>query len=179
MKATPDMRKVRFSFRDRVLLIPSELILSAKYALFAAFLFLLLSGIGSGIYSFNRVTTYGITSAIMFLSVFIIGTVLPPVLLPWLPGRAFSIKGTWVGLILILGSVWYSRYHPEVFPSMLKLAGWIFIIPAVTSFIAMNFTGSTTYTSLSGVRKEIKIAMPIQISTILIGMGLLIAGGFV
>jgi len=179
MKATPKMRKVTFSFRDRVVLIPAELVLSAKYALLAAVLFLLLAGFGTGIYSLDRVVTHGIASAAMVLVIYITGTVLSPALLPWLPGRPFSVKGAWVGLILALGVVLYASYHPQVFPSMFKLAGWIFIILPVTSFIAMNFTGSSTYTSLSGVRKEMHIAVPIQISTAVIGSGLWIAGLFV
>jgi len=179
MKATPEMRKVRFSFRDRAVLIPADLILSAKYALFAAVLFLLLSGFGTGIYSFNRVATHGIASAVILMIVYIIGTTLPLALLPWLPGRPFSLKGVWVGLILALGVVLYSSYHPQVFPSLLKLAGWIFIILPVTSFIAMNFTGSSTYTSLSGVRKEMHVAIPIQISAAVIGLGLWITGLFI
>jgi acetyl-CoA decarbonylase/synthase complex subunit gamma len=179
MKATPDMRRVRFSFRDRVVVVPADLILSVKYALLAAVLFLVLSGFGTSIYSFDRVATHGITSAVMALVVYIAATVLPLALLPWLPGRPFSLKGAWVGLILALGVVLYASYHPDVFPNMLKLAGWIFIILSVTSFIAMNFTGSSTYTSLSGVRKEMHIAVPIQISSAAIGLGLWITGLFV
>jgi acetyl-CoA decarbonylase/synthase complex subunit gamma len=179
MRATPQMRRVRFSFRDRVVLIPADLILSAKYLVLAAAIFLLLSGLGAGTYSLNRVTTYGVASAVVLLLAYVAGTILPPVLLPWLPGRPFSLKGAWVGFVLALGVLWWGVGHPEVFPGMLDVVAWLFIIPAVTSFIAMNFTGSSTYTSLSGVRKEMHTAMPIQISIAAVGLGLWITALFV
>jgi len=179
MKATPEMRGVSFSFRDRIVLIPAELVLSAKYAFLVAALFLFLSGFGPGIYSFNRVVTYGIPSAGVILLAYISGTILPPVLLPWLPGRAFSLKGAWVGLVVVPGVGWYGLNHSEVFRGTHDILAWLFIIPAVTSFIAMNFTGCSTFTSLSGVRKEMRIAMPIQISIAFIGLVLWVLGLFV
>jgi acetyl-CoA decarbonylase/synthase complex subunit gamma len=35
----------------------------------------------------------------------------------------------------------------------LETAAWLLLMPAISAFTAMNFTGSTTYTSLSGVKK--------------------------
>jgi acetyl-CoA decarbonylase/synthase complex subunit gamma len=40
----------------------------------------------------------------------------------------------------------------------------------------MNFTGSSTFTSLSGVKKEMKSAIPLQISLSVIGLALFITG---
>jgi acetyl-CoA decarbonylase/synthase complex subunit gamma len=34
----------------------------------------------------------------------------------------------------------------------------------LSSFLAMNFTGASTYTSLAGVKKEMKIAVPVQVA---------------
>lgn len=48
---------------------------------------------------------------------------------------------------------------------------YLFLLPPPASFLAMNFTGSTTYTSLSGVVKEMRIAVPAQI--ISAGLGIL------
>jgi acetyl-CoA decarbonylase/synthase complex subunit gamma len=42
----------------------------------------------------------------------------------------------------------------------------------MASFLAMNFTGASTFTSLSGVVKEMKIALPLQI--ISAGLGILV-----
>ncbi len=36
------------------------------------------------------------------------------------------------------------------------------IIPALVSFTGMNFTGASTYTSLSGVVREMRVAVPVQ-----------------
>jgi multisubunit Na+/H+ antiporter MnhC subunit len=47
---------------------------------------------------------------------------------------------------------------------------------AVSSFVAMNFTGSSTYTSLSGVKKEMKLAIPLQIASSVIGLVMFIMG---
>ena len=44
------------------------------------------------------------------------------------------------------------------------------ILPPIASYLAMNFTGSSTYTSLSGVKKEMKIWVPIIISSAGIGI---------
>jgi hypothetical protein len=43
----------------------------------------------------------------------------------------------------------------------------------------MNFTGSSTFTSLSGVKKEMKISVPLQIGFALIGTILLVVGKFI
>jgi hypothetical protein len=42
----------------------------------------------------------------------------------------------------------------------------------------MNFTGSSTYTSPSGVRKEMRIAVPMQIIGGVLGIGLFITSRF-
>jgi hypothetical protein len=43
-------------------------------------------------------------------------------------------------------------------------------MPAVTAFLALNFTGSTTYTSRSGVRHEIHTYVPFMAWTFGLGM---------
>jgi len=45
-----------------------------------------------------------------------------------------------------------------------EISGWFLMVPAVASYLAMNFTGSSTSTSLSGVKKEMKWAIPVEIS---------------
>jgi len=44
------------------------------------------------------------------------------------------------------------------------------MIPAVSAYLAMNFTGASTYTSLSGVKKEMRFALPLQISAAALGL---------
>ncbi len=55
---------------------------------------------------------------------------------------------------------------------------WALLVPALASFVVMNFTGASTYTSLSGVLREMRFAMPAQIATAVIGVGLWLTGLF-
>lgn len=179
MKTTPAMRLVKFPLRQRLALIPVELIMSFKYALISAVALLILSGFGSDIYSLERALTYGPVSALLIMATHIAGTALPSALLPWLPGRSFAVKGAVFGLLLAALVWWHGQTHPELYRGWIALAAWLAIIPAVTSFQTMNFTGSSTYTSLSGVLKEMRRAMPVQIGAVVIGLGFWITGLFV
>lgn len=178
-KATLEMRKVEFGFRDRAALIPNELVQSAKYLLLIVIGLLILSGLGRDLYSPGRILHYGVASAIFVCAAYLFGTAIPPLVLPYLPGRAFSLKGAWVGLALAAVAGLYMRAHPDSYRGALSALAWLFIIPAIASFMAMNFTGCSTYTSLSGVKKEMRVAVPAQISLAVLGLGLWIGGLFV
>ena len=179
MKATPDMRRVRFTMRDRIALVPIELLMSAKYAVLIVACFFLLAGLGPGIYSSARAVAVGVRCAVLFLGAYLAGVVLAPTLLPWLPGRSFSSKGAWAGLAVLAvvgGCAWAGL---DVFENRLSAAAWLLMIPAVASFLAMNFTGASTYTSLSGVRREMRVAVPLQVVCVVAGLGLWLAGRFI
>jgi hypothetical protein len=45
------------------------------------------------------------------------------------------------------------------------------LIPAVTAYIALNFTGCTTYTSRTGVKKEIFRYVPVM--AVMAGLGII------
>jgi hypothetical protein len=100
------------------------------------------------------------------------GAVVTPVLLPWLPGRAFSIKGGLAGGALAACAVMWERGALEA-PAALAL---LFAMTAVSSFVAMNFTGATPFTSPSGVEKEMRRALPVQAGLAVLA-GLLWVGG--
>jgi acetyl-CoA decarbonylase/synthase complex subunit gamma len=51
-------------------------------------------------------------------------------------------------------------------------AAWAGLFPALTSFTLMNFTGASTYTSLSGVKAEMRLAVPLQIAATVAGLAL-------
>ena len=53
---------------------------------------------------------------------------------------------------------------------VLETAAWLFMMLALSSFLAMNFTGASTYTSLSGVKREMRYAVPLQIAAATIGL---------
>jgi acetyl-CoA decarbonylase/synthase complex subunit gamma len=63
--------------------------------------------------------------------------------------------------------------------SILSMLAWFLISGAVSSYLSMNFTGASTYTSLSGVRKEMRIFVPIQIAFAIAGLVLLIISKFI
>jgi acetyl-CoA decarbonylase/synthase complex subunit gamma len=94
------------------------------------------------------------------------GCVLTPILLPVIPFRKFSLKGVTVGLLTALLLFYFNFLGTTVF----EIISWFLIIGGVSSFMAMNFTGATTFTSLSGVQKEMKLSLPVQIYGTALGL---------
>ncbi len=88
------------------------------------------------------------------------------------------MKGAWLGLalVLILGGLGWAR--GETVEDWASTMAWVLLIPTVTSFVAMNFTGASTYTSLSGVRREMRVAVPLQTAAVVMGAGLWLMGRF-
>jgi hypothetical protein len=178
-KATPEMRRVRFPLGERLAVAPLELLMSGKYALAIALGFFFLAGLGPDGYSWGRAVTTGTWSASLFLLVWAASTLLTPALLPWLPGRALATKGAWLGLAFLPGLGAVAWHRPDAMGSWPTVAAWCLLIPAVSSFMGMNFTGSTTYTSLSGVRREVRVAGRIQAVCAVLGATVWLVGRFV
>ena len=178
MKATPEMRRVRFSLADRLAVVPVELMVSAKYVFLIMAAFFILSGLGPDGYSPARVFIDGTWSAFLILAAFAGGTLFGPALLPWLPGRALALKGVWIGMAVLLVVAGLAWMRPEKIDGEFAIAGWCLMIPTITSFVTMNFSGSTTYTSLSGVRREMRVAVPIQAVAAVAGVVLWLVGRF-
>jgi hypothetical protein len=176
--ATPAIRRVTFPLRERVVLIPVELVSAVKYALIAGVVLMILSAFGPDGFSVARLAGDGVRNALLALAAAILGSAVTPVLLPWLPGRAFSLKGMFAGILLSVTLAGIVFLLPGFFRNNLQYAAWLIGIPALTSFLGMNFTGASTYTSLSGVKKEMKIAIPFQIAGALVSAVLWIAGLF-
>ena len=57
----------------------------------------------------------------------------------------------------------------------LAAAATVLLVSAVSSFLALNFTGSTPYTSLSGVKREMRLSMPVMACGLVAGIGCWIA----
>ncbi|HOV67965.1 MAG TPA: carbon monoxide dehydrogenase, partial [Methanoregulaceae archaeon] len=85
------------------------------------------------------------------------GTVLFSILLPFIPTRDFSTKGLILGVIVALPFVYAFGTNPAlpVWADVLSALSVLLVMPAVVSYFALNFTGSTTFTSRTGVKKEI------------------------
>ena len=172
---TKEMRKVNFTMTDRVKLIPVELMYGMKYLIGVVLLFFILSNLGIKEFSYSTIMHNGLISTLLLATAYLSGTVLTPILLPYLPVRAFALKGVLTGLITTLIVI---AVHVLQHNYMLIMA-WALIITSVSSFLGMNFTGTSTYTSLSGVKKEMKIAIPLQIAGAAIGLILFIIEKFV
>jgi hypothetical protein len=178
-KALPGMRVVRFGLRDRVVLIPVELVMGGKYALLLAAGFLVLGGLGANGYTLAGVRTTGLAGAALVLVAFLGGAILGPILLPWLPGRAFSVKGAVLGIALAGGAAACGGIGSGPAGTWPHLAAWLLMVPSFASFAVMNFTGASTYTSLSGVLREMRFALPAQVAAALLGFGFWLGGLFI
>jgi hypothetical protein len=163
--ASPEMRKVEFPLRDRLVLIPVDVIRLIPYTLAAAILMYFAGGWFSSLATITTVLA---------------GTVLFPILLPWIPTHNFSTKGFLVGALAALPFALspflrhpnWSWYH-----QVGQTLEFLLAMPAVTAFIALNFTGSTTFTSRSGVKREMFAYIPAMAWTF--GTGILLAIVFI
>jgi hypothetical protein len=160
MTASPPMRAVSFDLRERLVLTPVELSVAMRpWALALSAGVLGVSALGRGRPSLRRALAQGGPAiGVAWLSV-LGGGLVTPALLPWLPGRALSVKGATVGAALATGSALALRSRLSGAAAVGVLAG----APAATSYVAMNFTGSTPYTSPSGVQREMRRALRFQV----------------
>ena len=175
LKAEKKWRAVTFSLMERFVLVPVELSLVIKPALWILLAVLIISGIGPGIFSISNSLSRGFIAAIALLSGIMAGAVAVPLLLPWIPSRAFSVKGALMGVIAGLVVVF-------AFMEAIQLAstiGILLLTVAISSYLAMNFTGATPFTSPSGVEKEMRKAIPLQAAAILIGISAWIVDSFI
>ena len=166
--ATPAMRRVRFRLRDRLILVPVELV-QALLPMVVTVIVLFLIG--------------GYLPALAAAAAFLAGAALFPILLPWIPTPNFSTKG------LVLGGVVALPFAAAAFlqgtgGSLWIQAGWalayLLVLPPVTAFLSLNFTGATTFTSRTGVKREIFAYIPVMAWMfgvgIVLSMGVVLAG---
>lgn len=173
IKAAAEMRRVRFSFFDRLKVTPVEIVQSFRKLVIIIAVFFFLSGLSGSGYSLEW--TAGSITVLNLVIAYLVGTLIGPLLLPWLPGRSFSLKGAFAGLIAFLVLFWVTLPGGN----LLQVMAWLLLIPALSSYLTMNFTGCSTYTSLSGVKKEIRIAVPLQIAAAVIGLALWVSSQFI
>ncbi|HJO93859.1 MAG TPA: mercury methylation corrinoid protein HgcA [Victivallales bacterium] len=181
MTASEKMRKVDFPMIERAVLIPADFVLTGRNVIIAAIILALIGGFANGTYSFYSILTTGLIYALMLIITFAAASAFGPLLLPWLPGRAFAVKGVWIGIVCFIFIILFGYDYgmPNLLNYWFNFAAWLLICSSLSSFVVMNFTGASTYTSLSGVLKEMSYAVPIQIVAGIIGVILLIAGRFI
>jgi hypothetical protein len=161
-KATPEMRAVRFGWRDRLELTPMESLPALRrYPWLLLGLFLLFGLRPQGIL-FLPALAGGWSFALLGLAMILTGSFLVPLFLPWVPFRSFALKGWLAGAVLtgaFLALRW-TAVSRNVFLVLLTAA----FFPVVSSLLALLFTGATAYTGLSGVQKEMRYALPLYIA---------------
>ncbi|MBM4312806.1 MAG: acetyl-CoA synthase subunit gamma [Deltaproteobacteria bacterium] len=162
--ATRGMRIKTFPLRERAVLIPIELVETIKPTAIIAPVLFLLGGIGGPAGFWTNALHEGLFAVLAFLSAIVGGAVLHPLLLPYLPGRAFSEKGLVLGAVVAAAMLYMQGVDLATWGGRLGALAWLLIIPAVTAYLAMNFTGASTYTSLSGVNREMRWALRTEIA---------------
>jgi hypothetical protein len=150
-KVSAEARRVKFTLGDRLTLVPVELVqVILPMLILAVALFF----------------TVGLIPALALAGAVIAGTVLFPAMLPWLPTKNFSTKGFILGGLVAsvfgLAHALDSLHQPLVYILVSTLA-YVITLPPVTAFLSLNFTGATTFTSRSGVRKEINTYFPVMV----------------
>jgi hypothetical protein len=155
MKADADMRRVQFRLADRLAVVPVEIIGSIKIAITLALVFALIAARRNGGWSLRHLYQDGLLAGVLVLAHYLTTTVLIPALLPWLPGRAFCIKGVSAGLL-----AWIVLWASGLYTRTIDLVAWLLLFVTISAFIGLGFTGASTYTSLSGVKKETRMAIP-------------------
>ena len=148
--ATREMRTVRFPLADRLVLCPMELVHALLPMIAVAVVLYFLAGP---------------VAALAAVAAVLAGTVLFPALLPVIPTRDFSMKGFILGAIVAIPFAVAFVFTPSLSGVAQVIAVLVpfLIIPAVVAYLALNFTGSTTFTSRTGVKKEIFRYVPAMV----------------
>jgi acetyl-CoA decarbonylase/synthase complex subunit gamma len=165
-KANAEMRRVEFPIWERMKLIPVELTYGKYYMILVPAVFFILAGLNLQGYSIDAAWNHGGQAVINLLAAYVSGCVITPILLPWIPFKRFSIKGLIIGWIVAS----FLLISKLLGANIIEIISWYLMMGAISSFMAMNFTGSSTFTSLSGVQKEMKLWLPLQITAASIGL---------
>jgi acetyl-CoA decarbonylase/synthase complex subunit gamma len=168
MITVPAMREITFSIYERLVLIPVEILLVLKSLAPAALAVLVVAALTGGV-------SAGIAASTAYVGAVLTGIAIGPLLLPWLPTRSFAFKGACVGLLWTI--IFYFIAGGTQWSIPVTIAAFI-ALPAVSAFSTLNFTGCTTYTSRSGVKKEMRIGLPLMGSAVIAGIVLLLMGRF-
>jgi hypothetical protein len=167
-KPTAEMRRVTFGLADRLEVAGLELATAGRATALLSLLVLAATAWNGTALSWASAWS---TSAPVLLALWagvLAGTILFSALLPWLPGRMFSVKGAFLGALVAAGA-WMSTRSllPDGAPVALPLALALVTI-AVSSYLGANYTGSTTYTSLSGVKRELRLSIPVMAAALIV-----------
>lgn len=173
--ADKTMRQVTFSLYERFILTPVEIRMVLKPALMFALAVFILSGFGPGFFSFSGVWDRGWPAFFALVIGILSGAFATPVLLPHIPSRQFAVKGILSGTVFAVIFLLLSSPADHGISGLTAL--FLFSV-TISSYLAMNFTGATPFTSPSGVEKEMKRFIPVQLAGLALSSGLWIYSAF-
>jgi CO dehydrogenase/acetyl-CoA synthase delta subunit len=162
-KKTPEMSTIQFPIRDRIILTPMELNPAIKKFRWIAPAILLVFGLQPSGILFRQAWFNGLPFLLLTLLMILAGAFITPVLLPFIPFRSFALKGWIVGVVSVFAAT-NTIGSANVGDWMLLMVSYL-LFPALSSYIALQFTGSTTFTGMTGVKKELKIGIPVYFGT--------------
>ena len=169
LQADASMRRIRFTMLDRLVLTPMEIRPAMKYFPVFALTVLGLFGLEPRGVIFGEAWAGGYPFLVLGLGAVFSGAFFTPLLLPYIPFRSFAVKGWLAGVAFTLLLLFLLAEASSMSPLPVVAAGLLF--PSLSSYIALQFTGSTTFTGMSGVRRELRFGLPFYILTI--GAGVL------
>ena len=169
--ATAAMKSVTFTLWERAILVPLEVGSIAKKSVVPLLIVALVMGLQRQGIMFRPMWSLTAPLIIALGAALVSGCVLHPLLLPLMPVRSFALQGFILGLLtglLLHLSGLFSQ------SSTYAQAAAYLLIASLSSYCAFNFTGSTPIANKSGVKKELKIAVPLYIAAAAITAILLI-----
>lgn len=172
-----EMREVEFDTRERVEVSLVEAKYGLRYMPLIFLIFLALQLIGGG-KVFSQAAVGALLNTIAYALTMIVGSLVYSLLFSLLPSKLFSLKAGFLGILWSLVVIALS----DVFAfdrTMFNYLGNSLVMTAIICFMGLNYTGCSTFTSLSGVDKETKIATPIIGTLFIVGVALLVIGSFV
>jgi acetyl-CoA decarbonylase/synthase complex subunit gamma len=163
------MRRVSFGLGDRVEVALVDLVVAGRAAALLSAPLLALTAWNGRAFSLASAWSVSAPALLALWSGVAAGTVLLAALLPWVPGRMFAVKGAVLGtLVAAVVGVTARGLLPLDHPALVLALALVTV--AITSYLGANFTGSTTFTSLSGVKRELRVAIPALAAVLVVAL---------
>jgi hypothetical protein len=147
---TPSQSQVHFNLIDRLTVLPLESIKPVFSLILMTMLILWIPFLDLSMVGFPMIAVF-------------VGILLIPIILPFRPFQMFYLNGIVITLILSSAYMFITTFTYIYIGMALLSSVW-------SGYLAYKFTGSTTFTSLSGVKKELKQALPVSITLSFFGI---------
>lgn len=158
-EVTPEMEKVDFALRDRLVLVPMEMGKALKQFLVFAFAALIYAGLAPGGVDVQKALLGAWPLLVLGLGSVLAGSVLVPALLPWIPFRPFTVKGWLLGAV-VTGALLHGAGLARGMDPLLLASCWCFF-PGAAGYLAFRFAGATTYAGPADARRELRLFLPL------------------